>query len=173
MTALSTADRMKADALAECPAAATPVSSGPVSDGHEPGKLFPVARFAELLAAKTAALNDALNRRFAMAGVDTGVPVALDVAADGRVVVRDEHPDKTTIERLFADDVDFANQYREVAGGHTFLAAGRVSEQFRLELGRAGTEEKRKRVYRRFEPIFRQLELVGGRMTLAGGCLPG
>lgn len=169
MTTLSTADRMKGDAAAQCPVAATPVSAGPASDGLEPGKLFPGARFAELLAAKTAALNDALNRRFAMAGVHTGLPVPLDVAADGRVVVRDEHPDKTTIERLFAEDADLANQYREVAGGNTFLAAGRVSEQFRLELDRAGTEEKRKRVYRRFEPIFRQLELVGGRMTLADG----
>lgn len=182
MTALSSPDRMKADTAAQQPVAATPVSHDPAADGAAadgaadgtgPGRFFPKACFAELLAAKTAALAEAMNRRFALAGVDTSLPVPLDIAPDGHVVVRNSHPDKATIERLFAEDSDFANQYREVAGGNAFLAAGRVSEQFRLELDGAGTGERRKRVYRRFDPIFQQLEQVGGRMTLEGGCLPG
>ncbi len=139
--------------------------------GAELGKLFPKVHFAELLKAKTAALTEAMNRRFAVADVDTSVPVQLDVASDGRILVRGDHPDKAKIERLFAEDPDFADQYREVAGAQSFMAAGRVTERFQLELDDAETEEERKRVYRRFEPIFRQLERIGGQMTLAGGSL--
>ncbi|MCW2237848.1 hypothetical protein [Azospirillum canadense] len=139
--------------------------------GVELGKLFPKVHFAELLKAKTAALTEAMNRRFAVADVDTSVPVQLDIASDGRILVRGDHPDKAKIERLFAEDPDFADQYREVAGAQAFLAAGRVTERFQLELDDTETEEERKRVYRRFEPIFQQLERIGGQMTLAGGSL--
>lgn len=201
MTAISSADRLKAEAAAHRPLPATPVSdrpflaaleagtvgmaAGTASTVQEPGKLFPKVHFAELLKEKTAALTEAMIRRFALADVDTRTPVQLDVAADGAIVVRSghpdgghpdgNHPDEAQIERLFAEDPDFANQYREVASGHAFLAAGRVSEQFRLELDEAGTEEERKWVYRRHEPLFQRLERIGGQMTLettpAGGRL--
>ncbi|MDQ2105007.1 hypothetical protein [Azospirillum isscasi] len=143
-------------------------AAGRAVDGAA-GKTFRVDAFAGVLKQKTAAFNEELAVRFALADMDTRQPVTLDVDAEGRVTVAGDHPGKAAIERLFAEDPEFANRYREIAGGHAFLAHCRVATRFQHELEDSKTEEERKTVLRRYESVFRQLEAAGGRMAWAGG----
>lgn len=126
---------------------------------------------AEQLRAETAALEQDLNRRFTAAHVDTDVPVTLDVAGDGRVVVRGDHPDKVKIERLFAEDPALANRYRAVASGQSLRARGHITQRYEIDLEEADDEEERKTVRRRYEALGRRLDAVSGQLTLSGGAL--
>lgn len=133
------------------------------------GKGAPPLSSAQEVREETAALADELHKRLVRAGVDTDVPVTLDVAKDGSIVVRGDHPDKAKIERLFADDPDFANQYRKVSQDNAFIAVGMVGVRYRIAYDEAKDDEERARVTRRFDAVIQQLSKASGQMTLSGG----
>jgi len=126
---------------------------------------------ADQLRAETAAFEQDLKNRFTAAHVDTGTPVTLDVAGDGRVVVRGDHPDKAKIERLFAEDPAFADRYRAVASGQSLRARGHIAQRYEIDLEEADDEEERKTVHRRYEALGKRLDAVSGQLTLSGGAL--
>lgn len=133
------------------------------------GKSVPMPKSAQEVRAETAALAEDLQKRLVRAGVDTDVPVTLDVAQDGSIVVRGDHPDKAKIERLFAEDPDFANQYRKVSQDNAMIALGMVGVRYRIALDEAKDEEERDRVTRRFDAVIEKLGKSSGQMTLSGG----
>ena len=177
-SATQPADQGFAAVLAETAAPRAQATPAPAKEfkafqtsGGTMGKTFRVDAFAGALKQKTAAFTEELAARFAAAGVDTRQPVTLNVDGDGRVTVAGDHPSKAAVERLFAEDPDFANRYREIAGGHAFLAHCRVATRFQIELEDSKTEEERKTIMRRYEAMFRQLDGAAGRMTWSGGQL--
>ena len=146
-----------------------PASSLSGSAGTQVGKSAPLSRSVQEVRAETAALAEELHQRLVCAGVDTDVPITLDVAQDGSVVVRGDHPDKAKIERLFAEDPDFANRYRQVSQDNSMIALGMVGVRYRIALDEAKDEEERDRVMRRFDAVIQQLSKASGQMTLSGG----
>lgn len=143
-----------------------------IDAGYDPaGKIFHLDKFARALRAETADFNDALNFRLQRAGVDTSVPITLDVDTDGTIAVRGDHPDKDTIERLFANDPEFANRYREISSGHTMIAKSLVATRYEIALREADDKEEEERIRRRFEAFDRRLDNVAGMMTVSGGLL--
>ncbi|KAA0681872.1 hypothetical protein [Roseomonas genomospecies 6] len=128
------------------------------------GKTFRVDAFAGVLARKTAAFTKELAD-IALADI------TLDMDAEGRVTAAGGHPGKAAVERLFAGNPDFANRYREVAGGHAFLAHCRVAARFQIELEDSRTEEERKAILRRYDSMFSRIDGVRGRMSWSGGRL--
>lgn len=137
----------------------------------EAGNFCRADNFSGVLKEKTAAFAQTLDRRFALAGVDTRIPVQMDVTSDGAIVVRGDHPDKAKIERLFAEDPELANEYRGVASAHAFNAHGKLAIRYEADLDEAKGEKERERVFRRYERLFQQIERAGGQMTLSGGQL--
>ncbi|WP_448204076.1 hypothetical protein [Azospirillum sp. sgz302134] len=166
---LTLAAANEADAASACPPPVASDLSG--SAAADTGKLCRLENFAGVLKEKTAAFADTLNRRFTLADVDTRIPVQLDVASDGSVTVRGDHPDKAKIERLFAEDKDLANQYREIAGAHAFNAHGKIAIRYEEELDDAKSDKEREKIFRKYERLFQRIEAVSGQMTFSGGDL--
>jgi hypothetical protein len=170
------ADFLEKDAA---PPAAQGVSAGPRAPrpmipggvSGPAGLAAPPLLSGERLRAETAAFTEDLKNRFTAAHVDTDVPVTLDVASDGRIVVRGDHPDKAKIERLFAEDPEFANRYRAVASGQAMKARGHIARRYEIDLEEAEDEEERKTVHRRYEALGKRLDAVAGQLTLSGGAL--
>ena len=149
--------------------ASSPASSMSKTSTGALGKSVPMAQSAQEVRAETATLAEELQKRLVRAGVDTDVPVTLDVAQDGSIVVRGDHPDKAKIERLFAEDPDFANQYRKVSQDNAMIALGMVGVRYRIAFDEAKDDEERERVVRRFDAVIQQLGKASGQMTLSGG----
>jgi len=167
----TTANTAKSTAGSSSPA---PVSAQPSAHPDAVGEAGNFCRadiFSGVLKEKTAAFAETLDRRFALAGVDTRIPVQMDVTSDGAIVVRGDHPDKAKIERLFAEDPDLANEYRGIASAHAFNAHGKLAIRYEADLDEAKGEKERERVFRRYERLFQQIERAGGQMTLSGGQL--
>ena len=143
-------------------------ASTPSNAVGEAGNFCRADNFSGVLKEKTAAFAETLDRRFALAGVDTRIPVQMDVTSDGTIVVRGDHPDKAKIERLFAEDPDLANEYRGIASAHAFNAHGKLAVRYAVDLDEAKGEKERERVFRRYERLFQQIERAGGQMTLSG-----
>ncbi|HYH20423.1 MAG TPA: hypothetical protein VD995_17595 [Azospirillum sp.] len=135
------------------------------------GLAAPSVMSAEQLRIETAAFTEDLNNRFTAAHVDTRTPVTLDIAGDGSIVVRGDHPDKAKIERLFAEDPALANRYRAVSQGHALKAHAQVAQRYAIDLEEADDDEERKAVHRRIEALTKRMEAVSGQMTLSGGAL--
>jgi hypothetical protein len=69
-----------------------------------------------------------MSRRLTELGIDASRPFELDIARDGRVIVRGQHPDKERIESIFSEDPDFRNDMVKV---HVFRNMLEHSQQAR------------------------------------------
>lgn len=163
------ADQGLADAFAEAAAAPAREAGTFRPRAGAGGKTFRVDAFAGVLARKTAAFTKELAD-ITLADIALA-DITLDMDAEGRVTAAGGHPGKAAVERLFAGNPDFANRYREVAGGHAFLAHCRVAARFQIELEDSRTEEERKAILRRYDSMFSQIDGAGGRMSWSGGRL--
>ncbi|HYG86495.1 MAG TPA: hypothetical protein VD978_09575 [Azospirillum sp.] len=160
-------------------AASRPVVNGrklatpPLWDvAHDPAtKSFSVEKFTQTLKADTAKFAEELQERLSAAGIDTSVPVTFDVGADGSVLVRGEHPQKEAIERLFADDPEFANRYRMIASGNALAATFHVASRYVIDWNEADDDKERHSVWERHVAFNQNLERVSGQLTLSGGSL--
>ncbi len=83
-----------------------------------------------LLRKKSAALKEDLDSLFERAGIDGADEICLTVGYDGSVLVKGEHPDKANIEKLFADDPELSNRFREVSGLAEIIRAGQEGVEF-------------------------------------------
>ncbi|MCE5269976.1 hypothetical protein LLH00_01675 [bacterium] len=77
----------------------------------------------EALKEKSTALKEDLDELFQRAGIDTSTEISLTTGYDGSVLVSGEHPDKAKIEKLFADNPELANRFREVSGMASMIRA--------------------------------------------------
>lgn len=102
-------------------------------------------------ARKTAELNRqlqefqrALSQRLANAGVDLRTPVQLKSDGGGNVIVDEPHPQRATIEQLFAGDKDLRSAFQYLAAACTADQAIRDPEgrngfgDFRMTIDGAG-----------------------------------
>jgi hypothetical protein len=77
-----------------------------------------------------ASVESRLRDLFRKNNVDTGVPIPLQVAADGRVIVAGDHPQKNEIESLFRDDPRLRNDFVGVTAQGEFLRAAKEAIEF-------------------------------------------
>ena len=68
-------------------------------------------------------LQSRLQVLFYKNGIDTSQEVRLQTAADGKVIVAGDHPQKEQIEKLFADDPSLRNDFVQVDAQASFLRA--------------------------------------------------
>ena len=64
------------------------------------------------------------------AGVDRSILARLQTDAGGNVVVTNDHPDEATIEQLFRENPDLANQFRGLSGLFSLLSAAEEHSEF-------------------------------------------
>ncbi len=123
------------------------------------------------LTEETAALGKDLTSRLRALGVDTSIPIDLEIAGDGSIRVRGDHPNKARIEELFAADKELANRYRMIAARQTLLAIVRIAAEFHARWDDVEDEEERRYLWQDFRERIRQVSANSGNMTLAGGTL--
>lgn len=121
--------------------------------------------------ADTAAFGEELTQRLKALGVDTSVPINLEIAGDGSIRVRGDHPDKDKIEYLFASDHELANRYRALSVRNTLVAIARIAAEFHAAYGDAEDDEERKALWQDFRARIRQVSANSGNMTLSNGVL--
>jgi len=74
--------------------------------------------------------QDRLRSALSEKGIDTSVPMRLQVDTAGRVVLAGDHPDKARIEAIFAEDDQLANAFREVMSLSAMIARGEEAVAF-------------------------------------------
>lgn len=74
--------------------------------------------------------QDRLRSALSEAGIDTSVPLRLQLDTAGRVVVAGDHPDKARIEAIFAEDGQLANVFKEVMALSNMIARGEEAVAF-------------------------------------------
>lgn len=72
---------------------------------------------------KLAGLESRLQVEFAKAGIETSPPFQLQTDTEGKVRVAGDHPQKSQIEQLFADNQDLRDDFAEVNAKADFLRA--------------------------------------------------
>ncbi len=122
--------------------------------------------------ANTAKFAEELQHRLSAAGIDTSVPVMLDVKkSDGSIVVRGEHPQKEAIERLFAEDPALAERYNMIAKDNAFAATIPAHSRYVIDWNDADDDKERESVWRRQVAFEQSVKGVAGQLTLSGGSL--
>lgn len=76
------------------------------------------------------AYQNRLRSALSEQGIDTSVPLRLQVDTAGRVVVAGDHPDKSRIEAIFAEDDRLANAFKQTLSLATMLARGEEAVAF-------------------------------------------
>jgi hypothetical protein len=66
-------------------------------------------------------LEHSLKQQFARRRIDESTPIRLQTAADGRVFVAGDHPQKEVIEQIFVDDPKLQQQFAKVDSQASFL----------------------------------------------------
>jgi len=84
----------------------------------------------EALQEKSTALKEDLDVLFERAGIDTSAEINLTTGYDGSVLVSGDNPDKVKIEKLFADNPELANRFREVSGMASMIRACQEGIEF-------------------------------------------
>jgi hypothetical protein len=82
-----------------------------------------------------------------------------------------DHPDKDAIEKMFADDLDLADEYRRVAGANEWAAAAQIAGSYTQAYGACTNNAERDAVWSRFYGYQKELEKEGAKMTLSNGGL--
>ncbi len=78
---------------------------------HETKSLLDMAPLSLPTKADVKAFEHLLNEELAKAGIDTSIPMKLNIATDGTVQVNSDHPDKDKIEALFKENSDLQQGY--------------------------------------------------------------
>ena len=71
-----------------------------------------------------------INKKFEQLGVDTSIPVELQVDHQGYVQVTNNHPDKEKINQMFKDNEDLRNTYVKIQSFMEVLDSGRDAATF-------------------------------------------
>lgn len=83
-----------------------------------------------------AQVESKLNRLFAEHDIDTTQEIRLQVGADGRVIVANDHPQRDQIEQLFADDPELRNDFVQAQSMAEFLGAAQEAIAFQQAYAR-------------------------------------
>lgn len=75
-------------------------------------------------------LKEKLGDLLEEAGVDRSTVAELRVDSTGKIVVTNDHPDKETIEQIFEDNPELANQFRGLSGLFSLLEAADSQSDF-------------------------------------------
>ena len=103
------------------------------SEEIEADGMITLDEIRQFLQEKSADLADELRTRLSTMGVDISEPLDLDVAADGSIVVKGDHPQKAEIEAMFAADPELSNRVRQVSSTAGFLKAAEEYAEFAAE----------------------------------------
>lgn len=75
--------------------------------------------------------NKRMQSVFKAAGIDTSVPIELgNQRGTGNVIVKNEHPDKEAIEKIFEDNFEYRNEQIKINNMLTLAAEGREASKF-------------------------------------------
>ncbi len=101
-------------------------------DRNRPGRNTPDVELptSESLTHDMAGFSVDIGNVFRNAGVHVPPDPVLSNDYDGNVVVVNDHPDKTTIERLFKDNPELQQRYAKISAGASLLRAGKHYTEF-------------------------------------------
>jgi len=85
--------------------------------------------------------NEKLFDKLSSLGVDTSQPIDFGFSYDGRVVVNNDHPDKTLIEKTFNEDMELRNGLVKTSQFFLFQELFDLSEQWASKI-ESGVSEK-------------------------------
>ncbi len=75
--------------------------------------------------------NKKMQAVFKEAGIDTSIPIELgNQRGTGNVIVKNEHPDKEVIEKIFEDNFEYRNEQIKTNNMLTLAAEGREASEF-------------------------------------------
>lgn len=109
---------------------------------------------------------DRFRAKLAAAGIDTSIPVELDIARDGSIMASG-HPDAARIRDLLAKDPALANEYRALAAQSEVAAQAKLAAAYTRDWFAATTDRDRKAVWSRYSGLAEQLSReAGARITI-------
>jgi hypothetical protein len=83
-----------------------------------------------------AAVQARLKKLFADKGIDTSHEIRLQIGADGQVVVGNDHPQRTEIEKLFKDNPTLRDQFARFSSLTEMAGAAREAAAFQAAYAR-------------------------------------
>ena len=125
-----------------------------------------IQRINEVARRWNSAFGRDLDARLRAAGVDTAQLIPLNIEANGAITTELDTPDKQIVERIFAEDVLLAQQFRAMSADMGRVAELRVSYRYRQDWGSADDTE-RKTLWRRYSSLSNLLNLLSGQAMLA------
>ncbi len=123
------------------------------------------------LAANTQSQTDAFARKLGdllrSQGVDTSIPISLNMTQAGYVQVTSNHPDKAKIENYFADNPALANQYYQVSNNNDLVASGKLADVYGKQWSAAKEAGQKQNVFTYYSSLIDQAKRLNGQMTLS------
>ncbi|HEX6959820.1 MAG TPA: hypothetical protein VF194_17685 [Ferrovibrio sp.] len=144
---------------------------GLFGNAYDPGtKSVRLDKITAEIQKRSAKFAQAFRETLASQGIDPNSPIALSVGADGRVIVDNSNPDAEAISKIFAENPDLAQAYRDIAVQNDHLAMLQVGAAYVKEWQAAKTEVDRSAIWNRYSGLMDRLAgLFQGRMTFGAG----
>ena len=87
------------------------------------------------------AFEQLFNDELAKAGVDTSIPIKLNITGEGEVKVSNEHPDKEKIEALFKENTDLQQGFVKTETYGTLQKLYQLHQQWQQKIEGGASEE--------------------------------
>jgi|GEM_PF-6057893 len=111
------------------------------NDTPAPVSLHDLAPIELFNQADVEAYDEHLMETLASRGIDTSKPIDFGFTYDGRVTVKNDHPDKAAIEAAFAEDMDLRNGLVQTSNFYMFQELSSLNQQWAEKLASGISEE--------------------------------